>query len=144
VVAHDRPGERQERQEIVELEIPQSVLADAGVQPGIGGSRSVAVERRAAPERLERPLEVVPSRLGDDVGEPSLSPAEFGRRARRLDLDLLDRLDVELRPELAGERVGGRDAVDQGADVGVPRAMDVRVAVASTSLTPGASVRTSW
>jgi hypothetical protein len=129
-VPHDRPAERQEREDVVEAHVAQPVLAEPGVEPGIVDARPVAVQARPAPVDLEGALEFVPPRLGDDVREASLRPAELRRGAARLDLDLLDRLDVELRADLARQGIGRRHAVHQGDDVGVARPVDVRVAVA--------------
>jgi hypothetical protein len=129
LVLHDRSRQGEERQEVVELQIAQPILPQPGVQRRIVDAGAVAVERRSAVVELEAPLELVPTRLGDDVGEAPLGAAELGGGAAGLDFDFLDRLDVELRPDLAGEGVGGGDAVHQRHDVGVPRSVDVRIAV---------------
>ena len=129
-VPRDRASQRQERQVVVEAQRPQPQLADTRVQARVVDARSIAVQGRAAPEELERTLEFVATRLGDDVREAALRATVFRRRARGLDLDLLDRLDVELRPDLSGQGIGRGHPVHERHDVGVPGAVDVRVAVA--------------
>ncbi len=129
VIPEDRPLHGEKRQEVVERQLAQPLLAESAVQARVVDSRAIAVQQGAAPVELERPLEIVPPRFRDDVGESPLRPAVFRGRAGGLDLDLLDRFDVELRADLAGQRVARRNPVDQGDDVGVPGAVDVRIAV---------------
>src|SRR6185503_16057763 len=95
LVLHHRPGERQERQIVVELEVAESDLPQAGVLRRRVLAGAVAVELRSAPEELEDALEVVAARLREDVDRAALRPAELRRRAGGFHLDRLDRLDVE-------------------------------------------------
>src|SRR5207245_3215586 len=75
VVPDDRPLERQKRQIVVEVQVPQPMLPHPRVQPRIVRPGSPTVQIRPPPEKLERPPILVPSRLRDEVPQPPLRPS---------------------------------------------------------------------
>ena len=90
----------------------------------------IAVQGVAAPVEAEASLELVAARLGDQGDEPALATAVIRAGPGGLDLDLIDRLDVDLLTPLPGQRIVGRDTIHERDDVGIARSVDRRIAVA--------------
>src|SRR5206468_11630773 len=88
LVLLDRTAQRDERIEVVELQLPETELSQAAMQLRIVDARAVAVQGLAAPEHAEPSRELVAAGLRDDVDEPALRPSVVRRRSRGLDLDL--------------------------------------------------------
>ena len=77
---------------------------------------------------LERALEPVRARLGDDVDDRALRAAVFGADRGRQHADFLNRFEVEVGAERARRRVGRVDRVDDEQVVARQRAERVDVA----------------
>src|SRR5438552_672940 len=86
---------------------------------------------RAAPFWSRTRKRAVPTATESAAGTWTALPSPvIGSRSRRLDLDFLDRVDVELRPAFSGQRVGRRRPVHERHNVDVAAAMHGGVTIA--------------